>query len=156
MMKRGYPVSDRIFRDRGVAQPGSAPALGAPALDGPCWLNSSRINSFSWRLRPDTSPVCPAWPRKTVSVTSARFVRPIDAASRQTLRLDEQDAARLRTFEFWTAGQGPDANRQSAARLLVTSMAEPKPNPTSAMLPARKPATRATMHSAEFQRIVTY
>src|SRR2546425_9103448 len=49
-----------------------------------------------------------------------------------------------------------DLSRQSAARLLVTSMAESKPKPTRAILPARNPATGATRPSAEFQRMVRY
>src|SRR5713101_3353286 len=44
----------------------------------------------------------------------------------------------------------------SAARLLVTSMAESKPKPTRAMLPAVNPAASATAHSAEFHAIVRY
>ena len=41
-----------------------------------------------------------------------------------------------------------------APRLLVTSIAESSPNPSSATLPASAPAISATTHSAEFQAIV--
>src|SRR5205823_6408833 len=46
--------------------------------------------------------------------------------------------------------------RHSAARLLMTSIAESKPNPASAILPARNPATSAARHSSEFHAMVTY
>src|SRR3990172_3490289 len=54
------------------------------------------------------------------------------------------------------SGSGSRASRQTAARLDATSMAESKPKPTKAMLPARKPAPRATAHSAEFHAMVRY
>src|SRR5207249_144976 len=48
------------------------------------------------------------------------------------------------------------SRRHRAAMLLTTSMAESKPNPTRATLPAMNPATSATTHSTEFQPIVRY
>src|SRR6266849_1081620 len=48
------------------------------------------------------------------------------------------------------------SRRHRAAMLLTTSMAESKPNPTRATLPARNPATSATEHSTEFHPIVRY
>src|SRR5690242_16009088 len=66
-----------VKRRRGVAQPGSAPALGAVGPCVPCGLKYSRIIPFRHCMLPDTSRIYPTDPSKTVSVASANDRRRI-------------------------------------------------------------------------------
>jgi hypothetical protein len=75
----------RILWCRGVAQPGSASALGARTQLIPRCLNASRVSALVRRLHPDTSLKFPGDPSRTVSVASTKVGWPASKVSSHSL-----------------------------------------------------------------------